>query len=51
MLNFEEELKKFHPSLEIDEVGDAIHSRDLTDLTDLLVEMEKLRKNTKDGQE
>lgn len=51
MLNFEEELKKFRPSLEIDEVGDAIHGRDLTDLTDLLVEMEKLRKNGKNGQE
>ncbi len=51
MLNFEEELKKFHPSLEIDEVGDAIHNRDLTDLTDLLVELDKMRRNTKNGQE
>ena len=36
MLNFEEELKKFQPSLEVEEVeGEAI-SEDLTDLSDLL---------------
>ena len=51
MLNFEEELKKCHYSLEVDEVGDALHDRDLTDLTDLLVEMEKMRKSGKNGQE
>ena len=30
MLNYEEELKKFKPCLDVDEVEDAIYSRDLT---------------------
>ena len=39
MINFEEELKKFHPSLEIEDAEDAIYNKDLTDMTDLLVKM------------
>lgn len=39
MLDFEEELKKFQPSLEVEELGDAIHQDDLTDMTDLLREV------------
>ena len=38
MLDFEEELKKFQPSLE-EELGDAIYQDDLTDMTDLLREV------------
>lgn len=30
MINFEEELKKFKPSLEVEEAEDAIYDRDLT---------------------
>ena len=41
MLNYEEELKKFKPCLDVDEVEDAIYSRDLTDVIDLLREMQK----------
>ena len=36
MINFEEELKKFHPSLEVEDVEDAIYNQDMTDATDLL---------------
>ena len=36
MLNFEEELKKFQPSLEVDEIEAEAISEDLTDLSDLL---------------
>lgn len=39
IINFEEELKKFHPSLEVDQAEEAIKSHDMTDLTDLLLEM------------
>ena len=39
MINFEEELKKFHPSLEIDE--DVIINHNMTDFTDILVDMVK----------
>ena len=36
MLNFEEELKKFQTSLEVDEIEEEALSEDLTDLSDLL---------------
>ena len=39
MIDFEEELKKFEPIMEEEEAEDAIHSRDLTDMTDILREM------------
>lgn len=45
MINFEEELKNFHPSLEIDEAEDAIYNQDLTDMADLLVNMIKEAKD------
>ncbi|MBQ7944440.1 MAG: hypothetical protein IJ326_10305 [Lachnospiraceae bacterium] len=41
MINFEEELKKFHPSLEVEDVQDAIYNQDLTDMADVLVKMVK----------
>lgn len=37
--NFEEELKKFHPSLEVEDAEEAIYNQDLTDAADLLVKM------------
>ncbi|MDY5846239.1 MAG: hypothetical protein SPJ92_06905 [Bariatricus sp.] len=39
MLNFEEELKKFKPSLEVEEIEKAVYEEDLTDMTDILREM------------
>ena len=41
MINFEEELKKFHPTLEVDDAEEAIYNQDLTDAADLLVIMIK----------
>ena len=41
MINFEEELKKFHPSLEVEDAEEAIYNQDLTDMADLLVKMVK----------
>ena len=41
MINFEEELKKFHPSLEVEDAEDAIYNQDLTDMADLLVKLVK----------
>ncbi|MDD2968940.1 MAG: hypothetical protein PHT89_03005 [Lachnospiraceae bacterium] len=41
MINFEEELKKFHPSLEIEDAEEAIYNQDLTDMADILVAMLK----------
>lgn len=48
MIDFEEELKKFHPSLEIEDVEDAIYNQDVTDLADVLV---KLVKESKESEE
>ena len=39
MLNFEEELKKFKPSLEVEEIEKAVYEEDLTDMTYILREM------------
>ncbi len=39
MLDFEEELKRFRPSPEIGNVEDAIRKEDLTDMTDLMMEL------------
>ena len=39
MLDFEEELKKFQPSLEVDDIEDAVYQEDLTDMTDILREV------------
>ena len=39
MINFEEEVKKFHPSLEVGDVEDAIYNQDVTDVADILVGM------------
>ena len=39
MINFEEELKKFRPSLEVEEAEDANNKQDMTDKVDLLVNM------------
>ncbi len=38
MIDFEEELKRFKPSLEVEEAEDAIYDRDLTDMTDIMQE-------------
>ena len=48
MLNYEEELKKFKPCLDVDEGEDAIYSRDLTEVIGILKEM---MKNDKPEQE
>ncbi len=41
MIKFEEEINKFHPSLEVDEVENAIYDNKTIDLTDIMIEMMK----------
>ncbi len=38
-MDFEEELKKFEPSMEVDEAEDAIYQRDMTDMMDVVQEI------------
>lgn len=45
MINFEEELKKFKPMLDVDQAEDAIYSNDLQDITDIMQELMKETKN------
>lgn len=47
MINFDEEIKKFHPSLEVDEAEDAIYNSNVTDLTDIMLEMMKETKENR----
>ena len=39
MLDFEKELEKFQPSLEIEEVADVIRHNDVSDVADLIKEI------------
>ena len=48
MINFEEELKKFHPSLEVEDAEEAIYNQDLTDMADLKVKIVKESKKAGD---
>jgi hypothetical protein len=41
MINFDEEIEKFQPSLEIEQAEDVIQNNDLTDITDILKELLK----------
>lgn len=39
MIDFEEEIQRFKPSLDVEAVEDAIVKSDLTDMTDIMMEM------------
>ena len=39
MINYEEELKKFKPSLEVEDAEAAVYNHDMTDVTDIINEL------------
>jgi hypothetical protein len=41
MINFEDEIEKFQPSLEIEQAEDVIYNNDMTDISDILKELLK----------
>ncbi|MBR6004495.1 MAG: hypothetical protein IK068_07235 [Lachnospiraceae bacterium] len=41
MINFDEEIKKFNPSLEVEDVESAIYNQDITDVADIFIRMIK----------
>lgn len=45
MLDFEEELKKFKPSLEVEDIEDAVYQEEMTDVMDLLNKVVDQQKN------
>lgn len=44
MLDFEDELKKFTPSLEVEEIEQAVYQEDLSDITDIMRDMLEQRR-------
>ncbi len=51
MINFEEEIKKFHPSLEVEDAEEAIYNQDMTDMADLMVKIVKDSKEAENAEE
>ena len=47
MIDYEEELKKFEPCLDVAEAEGAIYDHELTDILDVLQEMLREAKGTK----
>ena len=45
MLDLEEELKKFKPSLEVEDIEDAVYQEEMTDVMDLLNKVMDQQKN------
>ena len=39
MINYEEEIKRFKPSLDVDQIEDAIVKIDLTDMKDVMTQL------------
>ena len=46
MLNYEEELRKFKPSLEVDQIEEAVYKEDLTDMQDTVKEVMAKKEKT-----
>jgi hypothetical protein len=49
MINFDEEIKKFKPSMEVTEVEDAIVKNDVSDMKDIMLELLKSTRKEVDG--
>ncbi|WP_197467907.1 hypothetical protein [Clostridium sp. Marseille-P299] len=45
MINFDEEVAKFQPSLEVDQAEEAIFNNDLTDIADIIDAVLKEKKD------
>lgn len=41
MIDFDEEIKRFKPCLEVEDIGEAIVKSDLTDMSDIMMELMK----------
>lgn len=46
MLNFDEELAKFQPSLDVEQVEDVVYNNNLADVTDIVKELIQDAKGT-----
>lgn len=50
MINFDEEIKKFKPSLEIADVEDAIYSNEMQDIMDIMQQVKEQQAKDKSNQ-
>lgn len=41
IIDFDEEIKRFQPSLEVEDIGEAIVKSDLTDMSDIVMDVLK----------
>lgn len=48
MINFEEELKKFHPSTEVEDIQDSIYDHSATDVAGVFEQMFVRREETQE---
>ena len=46
MLNFEKELEKFQPSMDVEQVEDGVYNNNLADVTDIIKELIQDAKGT-----
>ena len=46
MLNFEKELEKFQPSMDVEQVEDDVYNNNLADVTDIIKELIQDAKGT-----
>lgn len=44
VIDFDGEINRFKPSLEVEDIGEAIVTSDLTDMTDIMMELMKRMK-------
>lgn len=47
MIDFDEELKKFHPTEEVEELAKVVNQQDMTDMTDIMRELMKETRESK----
>ena len=43
-IDFDSEIERFRPSLEVEDIGEAIVKSDLTDMSDIMIELLKRMK-------
>ena len=43
-IDFDSEIERFKPSLEVEDIGEAIVKSDLTDMSDIMIELKKRMK-------
>ncbi len=51
MIDFEEELKRFKPAMEVEDAADVIRRSDLTDMIDIMKKLTEEKNTPADGRQ